>query len=354
MIFEFITSSSLIFESGVELFDSSELLGPISILAFIGIALWMNRSSNFKGYSFSFMVLAAVTTALNYPIYFVQLGSFEMKLLIVPLLQIIMFGMGTTLSLQDFYGVLRMPKGVLVGVICQFTIMPILGFGIATLFGFPPEIAAGIILIGSSPSGLASNVMSYLAKANVALSVTLTTVATLTAPLMTPLLMKFLAGSLIPIDTFGMMISILKMVILPVLLGLIVHHVFKAQSEFLDRVLPKVSMAAITFIIMIITAAGSDNLRSMGLILVVAAILHNALGYFLGYWSGRLVGVQEKDCRTIALEVGMQNGGLASGIAMEMGKISTLGLAAVVFGPWMNISGSVLASWWRTKPLTGR
>ena len=354
MIFKLITSSSLIFESGAEPFDSSELLGPISILVFIGIALWMNRSSNFKGYSFSFMVLAAVTTALNYPIYFVQLGSFEMKLLIVPLLQIIMFGMGTTLSLQDFYGVLRMPKGVLVGVICQFTIMPILGFGIATLFGFPPEIAAGIILIGSSPSGLASNVMSYLAKANVALSVTLTTVATLTAPLMTPLLMKFLAGSLIPIDTFGMMISILKMVILPVLLGLIVHHVFKSQSEFLDRVLPKVSMAAITFIIVIITAAGSDNLRSMGLILVAAAILHNALGYFLGYWSGRLVGMQEKDCRTIALEVGMQNGGLASGIAMEMGKISTLGLAAVVFGPWMNISGSVLASWWRTKPLAER
>lgn len=354
MILEFITSYSLIFELGEEPFDSAKLLGSISILAFIGIALWMNRSSNFKGYAFSFIVLAAVAAAFNYPMYFIQLGSFEMKLLIVPLLQIIMFGMGTTLSLQDFYGVLSMPKGVLVGVICQFTIMPILGFGIATLFGFPAEIAAGIILIGSSPSGLASNVMAYLAKANVALSVTLTTVATLTAPLMTPLLMKLLAGSLIPIDTFGMMISILKMVILPVLLGLIVHHIFKTQSELLDRVLPKVSMGAITLIIMIITAAGSDNLRSMGLILVFAAILHNTLGYFLGYLSGRLVRMDEKDCRTIALEVGMQNGGLASGIAMEMGKISTLGLAAVVFGPWMNISGSALASWWRTKPIARR
>ena len=274
---------------------------------------------------------------------------FFKKNLIVPLLQIIMFGMGTAMSFKDFVGVIKMPKAVGIGMACQFTIMPIVGVSLATIFGFPAEIAAGIVLIGSSPSGLASNVMVYLAKANLALSVTLTAVATLLAPLVTPFLMKTLAGQFIPIDAWAMMWSIIKIVIIPIVAGLLFNHFFHGKFKWLDKAMPVVSMAGIAFIITIITAAGRESLLTIGIALFAAAILHNAAGYFLGYWACKLFKMNENDCRTIALEVGMQNGGLASGIALEMGKVATVGLAPAIFGPWMNISGSSLATWWREK-----
>ena len=244
-----------------------------------------------------------------------------------------------------------MPKAVGIGLVCQFTIMPVVGLTIASTFGFPPEVAAGIILVGASPSGLASNVMSYLAKANLALSLTLTAVATILAPLMTPFLMKTLAGEFVPIDFWGMMWSITKIVIFPVAAGLIFNHFLHGKVPWLDRAMPIVSMAGIALIIAIITAAGRDSLLTIGIALFFAAILHNAAGYFLGYWACRLLKMPEQDCRTIALEVGMQNGGLASGIALEMGKVATVGLAPAIFGPWMNISGSSLATYWREKPV---
>lgn len=303
----------------------------------------------FKKIYYSLMIIAAVAVAMVFPDPFVRWGSFETKLLIVPLLQIIMFGMGTAISLKDFKGVIRMPKGVFVGIVCQFTIMPFVGFGIAATFGFPAEIAAGIILVGSSPSGLASNVMSYLSKGNLALSVTLTAVATLLAPLMTPLLMESLAGQLVPIDFWEMMWSIIKIVIIPIILGLTFNHFFHGKAKWLDDAMPIVSMVGIGIIITIITANGRDSLLQIGLLLILACLLHNCAGYFLGYWGCRLLRMEERDCRTIALEVGMQNGGLASGIAVEMGKIATVGLAPAVFGPMMNITGSSLAMWWRGK-----
>jgi BASS family bile acid:Na+ symporter len=191
--------------------------------------------------------------------------------------------------------------------------------------------------------------MAYLAKANVALSITLTAVATILAPLITPLLMKVFAGAFVPIDFWAMMLSILKIVIVPILIGLIFNHFFHGKTPWLDKAMPLVSMISIALIITIITAAGRDNLLSIGLLLILAAIVHNLLGYLLGYWSCRALKMKEEDCRTIALEVGMQNGGLASGIALEMGKVATVGLAPAVFGPWMNISGSSLAIWWRDK-----
>jgi BASS family bile acid:Na+ symporter len=192
--------------------------------------------------------------------------------------------------------------------------------------------------------------MAYLAKANLALSVTLTAVSTLLAPLMTPLLMKLFANQFVPVDFWGMMISIIKIVILPIAAGLVFNHFFHGKAKWLDKAMPRVSMAGIAIIITIITAAGRDSLLSIGLLLILAAIIHNGAGYFLGYWACRVLKMSERDCRTIALEVGMQNGGLASGIALEMGKVATIGLAPAVFGPWMNISGSSLASWWREKP----
>ncbi len=328
---------------------NSQLSGPFLVLFFLFLALAFRGHSFLKGFSYTILIFAAVTLALYYPAYFQEIGGFQFKKLIVPLLQIIMFGMGTAMSLKDFMGVVKMPKGVLVGLVCQFTIMPILGFAIASFFAFPPEIAAGIVLVGSSPSGLASNVMAYLAKANLALSVTLTAVSTLLAPLMTPLLMELFAGEFVPIDFWAMMLSIVKIVILPVALGLLFNHFFHGKAKWLDKAMPIVSMAGIAFIIVIITAAGRDSLLSIGIFLVVAAIIHNMVGYFLGYWGCRALKMKEQDCRTIALEVGMQNAGLASGIALEMGKVATIGLAPAVFGPWMNISGSSLATWWREK-----
>lgn len=341
--FIFVLALGLYFSGNVS------LAGTPLILFFFTLALSMRGNKNLKGFSFTVLIFAAVSLSMFYPQSFIQLGDFQLKKLIVPLLQIIMFGMGTAMSFNDFYGVIKMPKGVLVGLICQFSIMPFLGFSLATIFNFPSEIAAGVVLIGSSPSGLASNVMAYLAKANVALSVTLTAVATIVSPLMTPLLMKYFAGAFVPIDFIAMMLSIVKMVILPVFLGLVFNHFFQGRAKLLDNAMPILSMTAIALIIMIITAAGRDSLLSIGILLILAAIIHNLLGYLLGYWSCRVLKMKEHDCRTIALEVGMQNGGLASGIALEMGKVSTVGLAPAVFGPWMNISGSSLATWWRNK-----
>ncbi|MEX0273058.1 MAG: bile acid:sodium symporter family protein [Flavobacteriaceae bacterium] len=329
------------------------LTGPFLIFFFLLLAFAARGHRRFKGISFTILIFAAVALSMYYPSYFQRIGTFNMQSLIVPLLQLIMFGMGTAMGLKDFVGVIKMPKGVLVGMVCQFTIMPLIGYVLAKMFAFPPEIAAGVVLIGSSPSGLASNVMSYLAKANLALSVTLTAVSTLMAPLVTPLLMEWLAGEFVPIDFWGMMFGIIKIVIVPIALGLVFNHFLHGRVKWLDKAMPLISMGGIALIIMVITAAGRDNLLNIGLLLIVAAVLHNAAGYFLGYWGCRIMGMGERDCRTIALEVGMQNGGLASGIALEMGKVATVGLAPAVFGPWMNISGSSLATYWRDRDPDG-
>lgn len=325
--------------------------GPGLIAFFALLALGVRGREATKGFTFTLGIFAAVTLSMYYPSYFISWGSFELKVLIVPLLQIIMFGMGTAMSVNDFAGVIKMPKGVLIGLLCQFSFMPFVGYLIASSFGFSPEIAAGIILVGSSPSGLASNVMAYISKANLALSITLTAVATMLAPLVTPSMMKWLAGELIPIDFWAMMWSITKIVIIPVVAGLLVNWLFRKYAEILNKVMPLVSMLGIGFIITIITAAGRDSLLNIGLLLIVACLIHNLTGYVLGYWTCRLSGMDERSCRTIALEVGLQNAGLASGIASELNRIATLGLAAAVFGPMMNITGSSLATWWRGRPL---
>ena len=214
----------------------------------------------------------------------------------------------------------------------------------------PGLFTAGIILIGCSPSGLASNVMNYLAKANLALSITITSITTLIAPLLTPLLMKLLAGTFIEIDMVKMMWDISKMVIIPIGAGLLFNKLLKGKSKWLDEAMPLASMFGIGFIIVIITAAGRESLLAIGFLLIGLVLIHNLAGYTIGYWSARLFRMEERDCRTVAIEVGMQNGGLASGIAKEMGKIATVGLAAAVFGPLMNITGSILASYWHRRP----
>jgi BASS family bile acid:Na+ symporter len=348
-----------------------------------------------------------------YPQYFTAIGSFKLSVLIVPLLQIIMFGMGSQMSLKDFTGIVKMPKSVIIGVGAQFLIMPFVAFVISRIFHFPPEIAAGIILIGCVPSGLASNVMSYIAHANLPLSVTIGSIATLLSPILTPLLMQQLAGQYIAINVWSMMLDILNMIILPIVAGfifnlfysgsergksrilqlsgylvillltslvdmtsrqsgaqgfllsllrsvawfgiapvavsLMLKKILKGDRRIIERVLSFLSMAGIALIITIITGTGRDSLLNVGALLLLTSLLHNSAGYALGYTAAWLFRMPEKDRRTIALEVGMQNGGLASGLAMQMGKVATVGLAPAVFGPLMNITGSILASWWHGK-----
>ena len=317
---------------------------------FLAVALGFRFYPLLKGYSFTVMIFAAVALAMYYPFYFITVWNFKLSILIVPLMQIIMFGMGTGLSVKDFAHVVKMPKGVVVGVLCHYMVMPPVAFAITRIFDFPAEIAAGIILIGSCPNGLASNVMTYLARANLALSVTLTAISTLMAPLMTPLFMQWLAGEYVAIGFWDMAWDITKIVIIPVMGGLIFNHFLHGKARWLDDAMPLLSMAGIALIIVVITAAGRDSLLVVGPMLVLAVLFHNTSGYFLGYWLARLMGMGERDCRTIAIEVGLQNAGLGSGLALAMGKLSTVGLASAVFSPIMNITGSTLALWWRAHP----
>lgn len=326
------------------------IAGWLLMLFFVSLAIAFRGGKILRGLSFTVIIFAAVSIALYYPEYLLEVNGFTLSALITPLIQLIMFGMGTSMSAKDFVGVVKMPKGVLIGILCQFTIMPTLGFTLASISNFPPEIAAGMVLIGCSPSGLASNVMSYLAKANLALSITITAITTLLAPFITPLLMKLLAGALVEIDILKMMWDIIKMVIIPIGGGLLFNKLLSGKAEWLDKAMPLVSMFGIALIIAIITAAGRDSLLTIGPLLIIFVLIHNCFGYLLGYGSAKLFRMSERDCRTIAIEVGMQNGGLASGLAKEMGKIATVGLAPAVFGPLMNITGSALASWWHNRP----
>lgn len=388
--------------------------GPLLIVFFILIAIGVKGFTAFKGFSYTLWIFTAVTAAMFYPHYFTSAGDFQFKTLIVPLLQIIMFGMGSQMSLNDFTGVIKMPKGVIIGVGSHYIIMPLVAFGISRIFTFPPEIAAGIILIGCVPSGLASNVMSYIAHANLALAVTIGAISTLISPFVTPLLMKILGGQYIEVNFWSMMFDILNMIILPIVAGFIfnlfnlekgklrsklvqmivffiiilltnlvymkakqtdmvgfiialgkslcwfyflpvigamsLRHFVKGDTQLMSRILSMLSMVGIAVIITIITATGRDSLLKVGALLLVTSLLHNVAGYSLGYGVSWLFGMPEKDRRTIAFEVGMQNGGLASGLALQMGKIATVGLAPAIFGPLMNVTGSALASWWRSKP----
>lgn len=277
---------------------------------------------------------------------FIKIGDTKLSTFIKPLLQILMLGMGATMTAQDFVEIFKTPKKVFIGLLCQFLIMPGLGFLLSRSFNFEPEVAAGIVLIGCSPSGLASNVMAMMAKANLALSITITSTATLLAPIFTPLLMKLLGGSLIELDFFKMFIEMCLLVLVPVILGVLLNRFLPKFVKSIQHILPYFSMAAIAFIILVVTASGNASLKTIGSMLIIVTAIHNLGGYLLGYYSAKALKLNEADARAIALEVGMQNAGLASALANEMGKIATVGLASAIFGPFMNISGSILANFW--------
>lgn len=324
-------------------------MGLNSALLFLMLAIRMLLSDRFKRYAYTVMILSAVSVSLSFPEYFITIGDFKLSNLIVPLLQIIMLGVGCSMKWDDLRRAFKMYKAVAVGASCQFIIMPMVGFLIARLGGFPDEVAAGIVLVGCMPGGMASNVMAYIAKANVGLSVTMTSISTLLSPLLTPLLMAFWGGEFISIDFLAMVWDIIKMVIIPVALGISINYFLGRFASKLQVIMPIISMLGIALIIIIVTAAGQGSLLSVGPLLLLAMFLHMTIGAALGYLVAKLFKLGEKECRTVCIEVGMQNGGLASGFAFEMGKVATVGLAAAVNGPIMNTTFSLIATWWSKK-----
>jgi bile acid:Na+ symporter, BASS family len=301
--------------------------------------------------NYTIIILIIAVIAYNFPEYFVALNGYSLNSFIKPVLQLIMLGMGITMSFSDFKEILITPKKVLIGLICQFSIMPVLGLLVTLVFNFPPEIAAGFILIGCSPSGMASNVMTLIAKGNLPLSITITACATLLAPLMTPFLMNLLIGELIHIDFLKMFFDMTQLVVFPIVLGLLINKFLPQVANKIKPLLPALSMIGIAYIVLVVTANGAGTLKTVGLLLLLAIFLQNVFGYGLGYLGAKLMKMTENDCRTVAIEVGMQNGGLASALANEMGKIATLGIVPALFSPLMNITGSLLASYWAKSSL---
>ncbi len=276
---------------------------------------------------------------------------FKWVLPMVPyLLGVIMFGMGLTLTPADFKILGTQPKAVLIGTIAQYTIMPLTAFVLAKVFALPPEIAVGVILVGCCPGGTASNVITFLARGNVALSVAVTSVSTLLAPLVTPAIFYLLAHQWLDISATAMLMSIIKMVILPIVAGVIAHTLFKKQTEAAADVLPVVSVVAIVLIIAGVVGASRGKILESGLLILGVVILHNGLGYLLGFWASRWLKLPYDAQKTLAIEVGMQNSGL--GAALAAGHFATAPLVAVpsaLFSVWHNISGSLLATYWANK-----
>ncbi len=320
------------------------LMGSFTLLA-----LGFQGYPILKGFSYTMFIFAASTYALNYPENLVAYQGFPLKKLVTPLLVITMFGMGIHMNFTRFVEIVKSPKPILAGIFCHYLIMPGIGVALAMTTDLPPEIAAGIILVGCSPSGVASNVMAYISGGNLALSVTVTAISTLLAPLVTPLLMKILANQLVPINFWDMFWHIMEIVIFPVIAGLIYNQYVYGKRKWLDELLPILSMASIIFIVALTVSAGHNTLLSIGWLLILIVLIHNLFGYFFGYKISKWMGINEQDSRTIAFEVGLQNAGLASGIASKMGLIATMGLVPGIFGSMQNITASILANWWGRK-----
>lgn len=264
---------------------------------------------------------------------------------IVPMLALIMFGMGMTLSGRDFLNVAQRPVVVLLGVALQFTLMPLIGWLLSGAAGLPAGLAAGVILLGSCPGGTASNVICYLARGDVALSITLTAVSTVLAVVATPLLTWLYVGERVPVPVAALLFSTVKIVLLPVLLGVFLHHLLGARLQPLIRVFPLVSMLAIVAIIAVIVALNRAQMAQLAGMLLAVVVLHNAAGLALGYLVPRLLGFARQDCRTLCIEVGMQNSGLAVALATQHFS-AVAALPGALFSIWHNLSGSLLAGWW--------
>ncbi|GHB10840.1 bile acid:sodium symporter family protein [Modicisalibacter luteus] len=290
-------------------------------------------------------ILFAILAAWQ-PGWFTSLAG-QIKLL----LAIIMFAMGLTLSRHDFLGVVRAPLPVAVGVVLQFTVMPVAALAVSWVLGLDAALTTGMVLVGATAGGTASNVMTWLAGGHVALSVSMTLVSTLISVVATPLLAWLLVGQSVDVPVAGMFMSIAQLVIAPIALGVIIHHFLGQQIRRVEPLLATIAMAAIVLIIAIVVGLNAGRLATLGPLVTVAVILHNAIGLAGGYGVGRLLGFDQRVARTIAIEVGMQNSGLAVALANQFFS-ATAALPGALFSVWHNVSGSLLAGYWKRRPVT--
>ncbi|WP_103106222.1 bile acid:sodium symporter family protein [Brevibacillus reuszeri] len=303
----------------------------------------VERISKFVGGTFSIWVILFAILGFFAPEAFIRGKGY-----ISILLGVIMFGMGLTLSSADFREVFRRPVDVLIGVVGHYLIMPSLAYVLAVVLNLPPDIAVGVILVGCCPSGTASNVMTYLSKGDVALGVSVAAVSTLIAPIATPALISLLAGHWMEINTQSLFMDIVMVVIVPIVLGVIVKALFHKQAEASAKALPLISTIAIVLIVAIVVAINKGKIVETGLIIFAVVILHNVLGYLLGYLFAKLFGLNLAKRKAITLETGMQNSGL--GAALAAAHFNPLAaVPSAIFSVWHNISGSVLATWFAKK-----
>ena len=385
--------------------------GLVLFIMFYALAFSAQKSEKFKGLSFTLQIFAFVSFTLYFPEMFTDWG-FDTNKMIVPSIQVIMFGMGTKLNLGDFVREFKKPIVVIAGTIMVFVIMPLAGLLIIKIWNFPPEVAAGIILVGACPGGVASNVMAYLAKGNLALSVTVTTFATLLSPILTPLIMMLFAGQLIEVNATSMMISIVNMILIPIFAGVVANKILygnmawtkkdsnmillavisfitgialifvpfaevvksmqtglilvawavsilsvtiivmrrtNGPEDWMELVLPKLSLTAIMLYIVVVAAHNKATLLAIGPALFLATIAHNLIGFMLGFGTSKALRLSDADTRALTIEVGLKNSGLAVGLAYDVLKSTAAALAPLIFGTWMNIAGSSLASFWSQK-----
>ncbi len=301
------------------------------------------KLSQFAGKTFAVWVLVFAAFAFFLPAQFTWIAPH-----IPTLLGLIMFGMGMTISAKDFKEVGRHPLKVLAGVAAQFIVMPLLAYALAKGLQLQPEIAIGVILVGCCPGGTASNVMTFLAKGNTALSVAITSVSTLLAPLLTPALIYLLASEWLEVSASAMFMSVVEIVLLPILLGFIVQLFLKEQVRKSVEVLPLISVIAIVLIVAAVVSNSKDKIIESGLLIFGIVILHNGLGYLLGFLAGKLFKMSYEDQKAMAIEVGMQNSGL--GAALAAAHFNPLAaVPSAIFSFWHNISGPLLATYWARK-----
>lgn len=296
------------------------------------------RLSQFVGKTFALWTLLFAFLAFFFPAQFKWIGPY-----VVPLLGIIMFGMGLTLSKEDFREVFRRPRDVTIGVLGQFVIMPGLAWALSKGLNLPPEVAVGVILVGCCPGGTASNVMTFLARGDVALSVAITSVTTLLAPIVTPALIYLLASQWIEVSAAAMFWSIVQVVVLPIVLGIICQTLLREKVKAAVDVLPLVSVIAIVAIVAAVVSGSQQRIATSGLMIFAVVVLHNGLGYLLGYTLAKLMGMSVPKRKTLAIEVGMQNSGL--GVALATAHFSPLAaVPSAIFSVWHNISGPIIAT----------
>ncbi len=291
-----------------------------------------------------YMALIVIVMALI-SLFFPNAVSFIKTSYINTLLGIVMFGMGLTLKPNDFRILFSHPKDVLIGTVAQFLIMPLLAFLLTKAFNLSPELAVGVILVGTCPGGTSSNVMTYLAKGDVPLSVGITSASTILAPVMTPLLTYAYAGKTVDVNMLSMFLSIIQVVLLPIAIGFAVNRFFSKFAEKAIDVLPLVSTLAIVAIVGAVVSANAARLMGCGLLILVIVVLHNLLGYALGYAAAKLMKMNMAKRKAVAIEVGMQNSGLATSLAtVHFAQYPLATIPGAVFSVWHNVSGAILAN----------